>query len=232
VTTQAPKPKRPRVRPPAAPGDARAQLDAVSEVLRAMAGSADLQRVSSMIVAAAGRLCAADETRLFRRDGADWVFVAAYPPAAEARLAGVLGERVEATMDTVVGRAALAGVISNIADAMAAVPPLPYPEQLRTRLGVPVLRDGEPIAVLFSARNEPGGFSPHEQALLVTFADQAAIAIENARLFTETKEALGCAGHAPRGERIAARGAPGTGTGIQRSALPERRHLDELPRLS
>ncbi|GAC1696222.1 MAG: hypothetical protein NVS9B6_03010 [Candidatus Limnocylindrales bacterium] len=190
MTSQAPKPKRPRVRPPAALDDARAQLDAVSEVLRAMAGSADLQRVSSMIVAAAGRLCAADETRLFRRDGADWFFVAAYPPAAEARLAGALGERVMATMDTVFGRAALAGAISNIADAMAAVPPLPNPEQLRTRMGVPVLRDGEPIAVLFAARNEPGGFSPREQALLVTFADQAAIAIENARLFNETKEAL------------------------------------------
>ena len=53
-----------------------------------------------------------------------------------------------------------------------------------------MLRDGEPIGVISVYRPAPGKFSDHETSLLRTFADQAVIAIENVRLFNETKEAL------------------------------------------
>jgi len=188
VTTQSQEPKPSRARLPAAtPDDAREQLAAVSEVLRAMAGSADLGRVSSMIVSAAARLCGATDARLFRREGDDWVYAAAYGPSA---LGMELGAHVAPTGGTVWGRAALQGTISNIADTMTADPPLPNPEVRRTRMAVPVLRAGEPIAVLVATRDEPGGFSEREQQLLVTFADQAAMAIEHARLYNETNAAL------------------------------------------
>jgi PAS domain S-box-containing protein len=61
---------------------------------------------------------------------------------------------------------------------------------VRAVLVVPMLRDGAPIGTISVARTNPGAFSLAETELLTTFADQAVIAIENVRLFNETKEAL------------------------------------------
>ena len=60
----------------------------------------------------------------------------------------------------------------------------------RRMLGVPMLREGEPLGALVVAWREPGETPRRQVELLQTFADQAAIAIENVRLFNETKEAL------------------------------------------
>jgi GAF domain-containing protein len=60
----------------------------------------------------------------------------------------------------------------------------------RSSIVVPLLRGREPIGTLAVSRREAGPFSKHQVDLLQTFADQAVIAIENVRLFNETKEAL------------------------------------------
>src|SRR6185369_2673811 len=57
-------------------------------------------------------------------------------------------------------------------------------------VSVPMMREGEAIGVISVNRTVPGKFSDHHTNLLKAFADQAVIAIENVRLFNETKEAL------------------------------------------
>src|SRR5438445_3180360 len=96
----------------------------------------------------------------------------------------------------VIGRAVLDRTPAQIEDALAESGVNPAFVELqaklgfRTLLGVPILRDGEPIGVMSLRRNEVRPFTPQEIELVTSFADQAAIAIENVRLFNETKEAL------------------------------------------
>jgi len=166
--------------------DAREALAAVSAVMKALADPrVSVDQLADMIVTATVRLAGADNGAFIRRDGDAWIVGAIHgdPPFAS-------GERHVAEAISIWGRAVLSGQRFHYADTKFAEPQLPDAEKRRTRMAVPIVRDGESIAVLAMSRNDPGGFEPSTIALIETFADQLAVAMENARLLKETKESL------------------------------------------
>ncbi len=104
------------------------------------------------------------------------------------------GEVVPLNRDTVMGRSVCDMKPVQVADLLNAGDEFPLGQQLavkyghRTILGVPLLREGRALGTILVRRSEVRPFDDKDIALLTTFADQAAIAIENVRLFTELQK--------------------------------------------
>jgi GAF domain-containing protein/anti-sigma regulatory factor (Ser/Thr protein kinase) len=146
----------------------------------------DLDQLADQIVKTTMKLAGAENGSFIRRDADAWVIGATYGSTGGLKR----GMRAQAVPESMWGRAVLSGKRFHYADTKFAEPKLPEPEKRRTRLSVPILRDGASIGVLTMSRNDPGGFDKGTIALIETFADQLAVAMENARLLKETRESL------------------------------------------
>jgi signal transduction histidine kinase len=171
--------------------DALEQQTATSEILRVISSSpTDVQPVFEAVLASAARLCDALDATMFRVDGDVLRLVAHEGPIPS----DPVGTPRELTPATPSGRAVLEGRTIQVADIQADVGE--YPEgsafgralSFRTVLSVPLLRRGDAIGAIAIRRTEVRPFTDRQTELLQTFADQAVIAIENVRLFTELDE--------------------------------------------
>jgi GAF domain-containing protein/CheY-like chemotaxis protein len=174
--------------------EALEQQTATAEVLRVISRSAfDLDAVFANLIETAGRLCDASICMLWRRDGDVFRASAAYG-ANDQHIAFLRGHPMPFGRNNVVGRAALERAIVHIRDIDAdpeyVVRASPRIGGWRSVLCVPLLREGEPLGVLALGRPTVGLFTQRQIDLVQTFADQAVIAIENARLFDELRESL------------------------------------------
>ena len=167
------------------------QQTATADVLKVISRSTfDLQTVLQTLVELAAKLCEADKATITRQKDGVFFRAETYGFSNEfvnyIRTVPVVPERGSAG-----GRALLEGVVIHIPDVQAdAEYTLTEAQRLggfRTMLSVPMLREGVPIGVIGLTRSEVRPFNDKQIELATTFADQAAIAIENVRLFDEVQ---------------------------------------------
>jgi len=145
--------------------------------------------VLDTVMETAARLCGADTANITIREGEVYRHVASTFSAADPEYWAIQRQRtIVPGRDTLAGRVALEGRIVHVADA-SADPDYALPEALavgiRTGLGVPLLREGAVLGSINLSRKRVEPYTERQIELVRTFADQAVIAMENARLLGE-----------------------------------------------
>lgn len=165
---------------------AAVQLDAVRQILRAISESPfDQERVLGIVVRAMAELCGADQASIYV-PGREGFFrgVATFGMSAEAT-AAELEHQTPITNGTIVGRAVLSNGVVQIEDT-ATDPSYTWAPRsvvgFRTLMGLPISKEGRTVGAVGLARLDIRLFSDAEIELVRTFADQAAIVIDNVRL--------------------------------------------------
>ncbi|MGQ0653820.1 MAG: ATP-binding protein, partial [Betaproteobacteria bacterium] len=170
------------------------QQTAIAEVLRVISASpSDVKPVLDAVAIRAAKICDASDARIFLTDGAKSRLVAGF---GELGVAPHAADGVPIDRDWAGGRAVLDRTPIHVEDMLAAGAEYPRGRDLaektgwRTVLHVPLMREDRALGTICLRRKEVRAFSDREIAVLKTFADQAAIGIENVRLFNQAQEAL------------------------------------------
>jgi len=174
--------------------DALDQQTAISEILRVISSSpTDVKPVLEAIAERAARLCDASVASMYLIDGQTLRLLASKGPTPDP----VQNEEaLPINRDSLSGRAVLEQRTIQVHDLLAEGSEYPLSHDIAARLGhrtvivTPLFREGKPFGTILLRRTDVRPFADQEVALLRTFGDQAAIALENVRLFNETKEAL------------------------------------------
>jgi GAF domain-containing protein len=176
--------------------DALEQQTATADVLKVISRSTfDLQTVLDTLVESAVRLCEADIASIHRQRGANYQAVSTFGAAVgrvDTRELVLSSIPFAAGQGSILGRTVLERRPVQVADVLAdpdyTLQDVQRKIGFRTILGVPLLREGNPIGVIILMRFTVQPFTEKQIELATTFADQAGIAIENVRLFEEIQD--------------------------------------------